>query len=62
MNTKRLSTFVLIATALLMMLSAVSGTTLRPQAATPEPTKPPTPTIVPTQMLGGEGCAASHLN
>src|SRR3954466_9340694 len=59
MNTKRLSSLALVATALLMLLSTVTASTLSLRAATEEPTVAPTPTIVPTVVMSGEGCAAN---
>src|SRR5690349_14776570 len=59
MKTKRLSILFLLATALLMVLSTVTSSAISLRAATEEPTVAPTPTLAPTVMAGGEGCAAN---
>jgi multiple sugar transport system substrate-binding protein len=59
MTTKRLSSLALIAMALLMILASVGQTTMQSYAQTTEPTTPPTATLAPTVMVGGEGCATN---
>src|SRR6185295_4281514 len=58
MNTKKLSTVVLFVLAL-MVVVAVPGARTVQTVHSQDATQAPTPTIVPTVMMGGEGCSAS---
>ncbi len=62
MNTKKLSTLIVAATALVMLSSAVAGpnaSRLYAASDVATGTPIPIPTIVPTTMSSGTGCAAS---
>src|SRR5579859_5653827 len=52
----RQRTTVVFSVLVMLVLAAAPGASVFSQTAAP--TQPPTPTVVPTQMIGGANCAA----